>query len=128
MKIISLYASLLMFLYFVLSINTIRLRRKTKISIGHSENPEMLRAIRAHSNFAEYVPLNLFAIFLVEFQGATSVFVHFLGALTLIGRSLHAHGVLQNNENFKFRVTGMALTFTSLLCSACYLIFSFFKN
>ncbi len=128
MKIVSLYTSLLLILFFVLSINTIRKRRKTKIPIGHSENPEMLRAMRAHSNFAEYVPLNLFAIYLVESHGATPLLVHFLGFSTLLGRLLHAYGISQNNENFKFRVTGMALTFTALLSSAGYLAFSFLTN
>jgi uncharacterized membrane protein YecN with MAPEG domain len=128
MKIVSLYTSLLLIFYFVLSINTIRKRRRTKIPIGHFENPEMLRAIRAHSNFAEYVPLNLFAIYLVESQGATPLLVHFLGFSTFLGRLLHAYGISQNNENFKFRIIGMVLTFTSLLTAAGYLAFSFFKN
>jgi uncharacterized membrane protein YecN with MAPEG domain len=88
----------------------------------------MLRAMRAHSNFAEYVPLNLFAIYLVESHGAIPLLVHFLGLSTLLGRLLHAYGISQNNENFKFRVTGMALTFTALLSSAGYLTFSFLKN
>jgi uncharacterized protein len=127
MEIVSLYTSLLLVLYFILSINTIRKRRKTKISIGHFENPEMLRAIRAHSNFAEYVPLNLFAIYLVESHGAAPLLVHYLGFSTLFGRLLHAYGISQDNENFKFRVTGMALTFTALLSAAGYLAFAYFK-
>ena len=128
MKIVSLYTSLLLVVYFALSINTIRKRRKIKISLGHLENPEMLRAIRAHSNFAEYVPLNLFALYLVESQGAPLLLSHFLGFSTLLGRLLHAYGITQNNENFKFRVTGMMLTFTVMLSAASYLAFLFFKN
>ena len=124
MKIISLYTSLLTILYFILSIRTIRRRRSTKIAIGHNDNSQMLRAMRAHSNFAEYVPLSLFGIYLAEVQGANAIFVHFLGLSILIGRLLHAYGISQENENFKFRITGMALTFTSMLCSATYLIFT----
>ena len=104
------------------------MRRKNQIAIGHNECPEMLRAIRAHSNFAEYVPLCLFAIYLIESQGANPYFIHFLGSLLLIGRISHAYGISQINENFKFRVTGMALTFTSLLSSSLYLIVSYFKS
>lgn len=128
MKIISFYTSLLIILFFALSINTIKKRRKAKIALGHAENPELLRAIRAHSNFAEYVPINLIALYLVEFQGAKSIFVHFLGLTIIIGRLLHAYGISQVNENFRFRVTGMALTFTAMLCSASYLVFSIFIN
>lgn len=128
MKITSLYTALLLIMYFILSINTIRTRRKTKIAIGHNENLLMLRAMRAHSNFAEYVPFGLFAIFLVENHGANPLFVYFLGLSILTGRILHAYGISQENENFKFRVTGMALTFNSLLSSAGYLLFSFLKH
>ncbi len=127
MKITALYTSLLIILFFVLSIKTIKQRRKNKIALGHNENPEMLRAIRAHSNFAEYVPLNLFALYLVEAQGANPIITHFLGLAILIGRFLHSYGISQINENFKFRVTGMILTFAAMICSASYLIIQFFK-
>jgi len=128
MKIISLYTSLLIILYFILSINTIRIRRKTKIALGHDENPELLRVMRAHSNFAEYVPINLIALYLVEFQGAKAIFIHFIGLILFLGRLLHAYGISQVNENFRFRVTAMALTFTAMLSSASYLIYSMFIN
>ena len=88
----------------------------------------MLRAIRAHSNFAEYVPICLFAIYLTEAQGANPFFVHCLGFSLLLGRALHAYGISQVNENFKFRVSGMMFTFSSLLGSASYLIISFFRH
>ena len=128
MKITSFYTSLLLIFYFFLSIKTIRARRKTKIAIGHNENLLMLRAMRAHSNFAEYVPFSLFAIYLVETHGANPLFVHFLGLSILTGRILHAYGISQENENFKFRVSGMMLTFNSLLCSAVYLVISFLNH
>jgi uncharacterized membrane protein YecN with MAPEG domain len=128
MKIISFYTSLLIILFFVLSMNTIRQRRKNKIAIGHDENPEMLRAIRAHSNFSEYVPINLFAMYLVQAQGANPYFIHFLGLTLLIGRLSHAYGISQVNENFKFRVNGMKLTFAAMISSASYLLYSIFIN
>ena len=36
----------------------------------------------------------------------------------LLGRLLHAYGVSRPREDFRFRVTGMVLTFTVLLSSA----------
>lgn len=125
MTIISLYTALLAMLFFVLSVKTIRTRRKTKIAIGHNGNTEMLRAMRAHANFSEYVPLTLFAIYLAEAQGANSILIHILGATLLTARLLHAYGITQEKENFKFRVTGMALTFSVLLITAGYLIIAF---
>ncbi len=128
MKVVALYSSLLTFLFLLLSFRTIGKRRKLKISIGHSENPEMLRAIRAHSNCIEYVPLALFCMALQEYNGANVYYIHFLGILLVLGRSLHAFGVSQVEENFKFRVTGMMLTFTNLIMSSCMLLFTYLKS
>lgn len=125
MKVTALYSSILILFYVFLSFNTIKTRRKTKIALGHDENPQMLRAIRAHSNFSEYVPLSLFAIFLVEGNSNNPILPHLLGILTLTGRTLHAYGISQIKENFNYRVMGMFLTFTSLISSAVYL-FSFY--
>lgn len=38
--------------------------------------------------------------------------------MLLTGRVVHAVGVSQEDENFALRVTGMALTFTAILCGA----------
>jgi len=66
MNILPLYAALLAMLFVALSIRTLRLRRRLRIGIGDAGNEQMLRAMRVHSNFAEYVPLTLFLIYLAE--------------------------------------------------------------
>jgi uncharacterized membrane protein YecN with MAPEG domain len=124
MLITSIYSSLLAFVFVYLSVRTLRLRRRLRIGIGDGGNQQMLRAMRVHSNFSEYVPLALIALFLVETSGASYLLVHFLGGALLVGRISHAYGVSKTNENFFFRVSGMALTFTSILSSACYLLIS----
>jgi len=63
------YASLLALLYFYLSVRVIRTRRQEQISLGDHRNARLLRAIRVHSNFAEYVPLALIQITFVELRG-----------------------------------------------------------
>ena len=123
MKITPIYAALLAILFFYLSVRTIRLRRSLQIGLGHAENAVMLRAIRVHANFAEYVPMALVLIMLVEFSAAPSWAAHALGAALVVARLSHAYGVSQPKENFKFRVFGMATTFTVLLVSASYLLF-----
>lgn len=128
MHIISMYAALLGLLFFYLSIRTISLRRKLQIGIGFKENDEMLRGMRVHSNFAEYVPLTLVLIFFAEIQGAPGLLIHALGSLLLVGRALHAYGVSQMNEKFFFRVSGMAMTFTALLTASVVLIFNVFSD
>lgn len=126
MHILPLYAALLGLLFFYLSVRTIGLRRRLKIGIGSGDSHEMLRGMRVHSNFAEYVPLTLLLIYLVEVQGATSWFVHALGMCLLLGRAVHAYGVGQVKEKFVYRVTGMAMTFTTVLLSSAFLIYKYF--
>lgn len=122
MKILFFYSSLLAFLFFYLSLRTLRLRRSLKVAVGDAGNIQMLRAMRVHSNFSEYVPLCLILIYFV-IQGEAHPFaVHALGSALVVGRLSHAYGLSQQKENFKFRVTGMALTFTVLLSSASYLL------
>lgn len=122
MKILSLYAALLAIVYVALTVRTAKLRHQLKISVGDGSNKMLLRAIRAHANFSEYVPVCLILILLVEMQGAAKWVVHVLAASLLIGRIVHAYGVSRMRENLAFRVVGMVLTITALLWSAAYLI------
>lgn len=122
------YAALLGFLFFYLSIRTIGLRRRLQIGIGSKESDEMLRGMRVHSNFSEYVPITLLLIYFVEIQGGHQLLIHALGGLLLVGRSVHAYGVSQMNEKFVFRVSGMAMTFTAILTASCVLLFNFFTK
>lgn len=128
MHILPMYAALLGFLFFYLSIRTIGLRRRLQIGIGSKESDEMLRGMRVHSNFSEYVPITLLLIYFVEIQGGHQLLIHALGGLLLVGRSVHAYGVSQMNEKFVFRVSGMAMTFTAILTASCVLLFNFFTK
>ncbi len=124
MQIIGLYAAILTLLFVTLSMRTIRLRRSLKIGIGDNGNKLLLRAMRTHSNFAEYVPISLILIALVEIQKANLIFVHALGLVLCLGRFIHAFGVSQEKEDFRFRVSGMVLTFVVLLSSSAFLIWN----
>lgn len=128
MHILPMYAALLGLLFFYLSVRTIGLRRRLKIGIGSDQNDEMLRAMRVHSNFAEYAPITLMLIYFVEVQGGHPLLIHALGAVLLTGRLVHAYGVSQMNEKFVFRVSGMAMTFTALITASCILLFNVFMQ
>jgi uncharacterized membrane protein YecN with MAPEG domain len=119
----SIYASILALLFVALSIRTIRLRQKLQIGVGDGGNELMLRAMRVHSNFAEYVPLCLLLIYIVESSGANPLFVHLLGVILIIGRFSHAYGVSKQKENYRYRVFGMSMTFTTLIVSSLSLIY-----
>lgn len=122
MRLTYLYAALLTLGFVGLSVRTLRLRHRLRIAVGDGDNPAMLRAMRAHANFAEYVPIGLMMAYFAETAGAPRLLVHALGLTLLVGRALHAFGVSQVKEDFRFRVAGMALTLTTLLVSSSYLL------
>lgn len=118
MPITALYAGLLTPIFVLLSIRVIRQRRAARVGIGHGEDLALLRRMRVHANFAEYVPLALILMALLESMRASTYLLHGLGAALLAGRIIHAIGVSQVKERLALRVTGMALTFAVLLVAA----------
>jgi len=104
-------------LYFVhLAFAVIRLRKANQVSLGAGGVAELEQAIRAHGNFAEYVPLGLILLGLFESHSVHPVFVAVLGGLFALGRFLHAQAL--SKANLKFRVRGMILTFGTLVTLA----------
>ena len=118
----SIYAALLAFIYILLSVRIIRVRHRTKVAFGANGDPDLDRRIRVHANFAEYVPFALLLLAFVEMGEAADWVVHVLGLTLLAGRAAHAYGVSQAREDFRFRVTGTAMSFTMILLAALYLL------
>ena len=87
------YGGLLGLLFLLLSFWVVKRRAQFKVMIGEGEAPEMLSAIRAHGNFAEYVPLTLLLMALCELAGVGALWLHLGGGLLLAGRILHAIGI-----------------------------------
>jgi uncharacterized protein len=113
-----LWASLLVFLYLWLAAQVIRARYRTRTALGSGGDPGLERAIRAHANFAEYVPLILVLLVMAELQGAASWMLHLLGAALLVGRALHGYGISRTDEVLALRSSGVVLTFTVLASAA----------
>jgi uncharacterized membrane protein YecN with MAPEG domain len=122
MPVTPVYAALLALIFVALSIRTIRLRRRYRVAIGDGDNEPLQRAARVHANFAEYVPLALLLVYFAETGGAPALLVHTLCVALVCGRMSHAWGVSQPRENFRFRVTGMALTFSVILSACLFLL------
>ncbi len=114
----SIFASVLALMFIKLSMNVIGFRRKNKVAIGDGGVPELERAIRAHGNFAEYVPLGLFLIGALELNDAPLELVAPLGVLLVVGRYYHAKGINEPPPEFSNRVLGMKITFAALGLSA----------
>lgn len=114
-----LYAGLLALWYLVLSSRIIVLRRQG-VSLGDGGDPVLLRRIRAHGNFSEYVPFILILIGILELSHLPTIILHILGITLVIARLLHGYA-FSFRESFKFgRFWGTALTF--LLLFVCGLL------
>jgi uncharacterized protein len=112
------FAAILALMFIKLSLNVIGFRRKNKVALGAGGVDELERAIRAHGNFAEYVPLGLFLMGALELNDAPLALVALLGGLLVLGRYFHAKGINEPPPEFTYRVRGMKLTFAALGLSA----------
>ena len=113
-----LWAALLAILYIVLTVQVIRGRYRTRTVLGNGGDQALERAIRAHANFAEYVPLTLVLLLLLELQGAWPWFVNLMGLLLLVGRASHAFGISSTAEVLVRRQFGTVATVTALSAAA----------
>jgi uncharacterized protein len=112
------YAAVLGLFFVVLSVRVIRSRRSTRTPLGSGDDPVLQRAMRVHGNFAEYAPLALVLLLLAELGGTSAWLLHGVGLSLLAGRAVHAYGVSQVDEDYRFRVLGMALTFAAIAVAA----------
>jgi uncharacterized membrane protein YecN with MAPEG domain len=94
-----------------LSLRVIRHRRAERIPLGSGGDAALERAIRAHANFAEFVPFAVLLLLLAEWGGAWPALLHGLGALLVAARLSHGIGIVQEPEDFRLRVFGMMGTF-----------------
>lgn len=116
MIITPLYAGLLGILYLALSFRVVQGRQAADgPGLGDGGNASMLRRIRGHANFAEYVPIILVLLAMLELGAWPAWLLHGLGAALLIARLLHGYA-LSYSDHFQFgRFWGTLITFVLLL-------------
>lgn len=113
-QITALYAALLGFVFIGLSARVITYRRSNRISMGDAGDRRLLQLMRTQANCAEYAPMGLILLGLLEMQSAPALLVHLAGLMLLAGRLLHAWGFGAPEPVMPARVAGMALTLTML--------------
>ncbi len=128
MYIVSLYAGIFGLFFITLSVRTLLLRRRFGIAIGTLDNPILERAIRVHANFAEYIPLALILIYFLEIQTSSNLWIHFICIALLMGRISHSYGVSQIQENLRYRVIGMGLTFMVIISTSIRLTIGYIQS
>jgi len=116
--IVAFYAGLLGLIAVALSIIVVRRRVDSKISFGSGGNPDLERAIRAHGNFTEYVPLILLLLLLLALGGTSAYLLHGLGIALVVARLAHAQGLLSSPGESRGRTIGVALTWTVLVVAS----------
>ena len=118
MAITAFYAALLGLFFVFLSFRVIGWRRLKSVELGHGEDSELLRRMRVHANFAEYVPFTLLLMAIAESMTAPRPVIHVAGLILIAGRLMHAYGLSQTPHILRLRVGGMILTFTAVALSA----------
>ena len=110
----AIYAIVLTGFFLVLSWRVIATRRGEQITYGDNDSKRVHARIRAHANWAEYVPIALLLMFLAEYQGISVLWLHVYGIILTVGRVLHGVGMAFVPRLFQLRVYGMLLTLIAL--------------
>lgn len=119
------YVVFLSLMLIPLAVKIIKLRWMHRVSLLDGGHDDLTRAIRAHGNFTEYVPLILLLLAFSEINTAPSWGLHILGATLILSRLLHAYGI--HKKTLKPRQMGMYLTLASLIGGSSLLISTLFS-
>ncbi|MBS0517283.1 MAG: MAPEG family protein [Proteobacteria bacterium] len=117
------YAALFGLIFLGLTAWVIGGRARFKAHHGDGGEERLNRRIRAHANFAEYVPLILILVALLEGGGANRSIVNALLAPLLVARLAHPFGMvapIASPQQFGFR--GLSVIVTMLVLFAASLL------
>ncbi len=124
-QVTAVYAALFGLLYAALSAWVIAGRIRYRVSLLDGGKDAMARRIRAHANFAEYVPLVLILAGLVEATGVDGRILHALLLPLLAARLAHPIGMMAataSGRQFALRGVGASVTLLVLAASAVILL------
>lgn len=111
-------ASLHVLLYLVLTMRVVRRRQAAQVGVGSGGDQALALRMRVHGNFAEYVPLALLMLALLELCGLPAALLWTFGLALLAARTLHAIGLGSSAGYSTGRFGGALLTFVVLLAMA----------
>jgi uncharacterized protein len=128
MVVTPLYAGLLAFWFLLLTLRVVRERHDTKVSLGDGGNPTLQRRIRGHANFAEYVPLALLLLAILELSRFSLYAIHALGLALLLGRVLHGYAFAFRTEFRSGVFWGVLLTVVVLAIEALLCLYQAYRG
>jgi uncharacterized membrane protein YecN with MAPEG domain len=123
-----LYAGLLALWLLALSLRVITLRRSRRVTLGDGGDPALQRAIRGQANFAEYVPLALLLLAILELSRFSIYLIHALGIALLIARLMHGYAFAFTAESKLGRSWGALLTFLVILIEAVLCLYQAYRG
>lgn len=123
----ALYTGILLVMLVMLSLYVVKGRWVNKVGLGDAGNADMLKRMRTHANFIEYVPLALLGMYLLETTRHSAIILHALGIALVVARLLHAYGMNRRSPNFG-RAGGAIMTLVILLVEAVLLIMVWFRG
>jgi uncharacterized membrane protein YecN with MAPEG domain len=117
-------------LYVVLSASVSVERNRSKIGFGtgaeasaalgaEHKAPRLLIAVRRHGHFAEYVPISLILIFLLELSGANRNWLYGLAGALILARLMIAFGMGRAAPNL-FRAGGNTVQWAMIIVASVY--------
>ncbi len=121
----AIYAAVLALIYVGLSFWVGAGRGKFGVVHGDGGNAELNRRIRAHANFAEYVPLVLLLAAMLEAGGSQPVTIHWLLGPLTVARLMHPVGMVAREgsaQQYGFRAPGALVTWVVLVAAAVLLL------
>ena len=121
LQVTPLWGGLLGLLMIVLAIVVVLGRNKARVLLEGGGNDDLVRQIRVFGNFTEYVPMAIVLMALAELTGTPSLSLHIIGAMLLVGRLLHWHG-LHGKILKPTRAVGVVLSWLAIAGSAGYCI------
>ncbi len=119
------YGAILALIYIGLSGWVIASRTSKDTLIGDGGDFSMVKRIRAHGNFQEYVPFAVILIGFLEAGGAGHLLVRILLIVLIVARLMHPIGMFAKKnapQQFVFRGVGIMATLGVIIVSAVMLL------
>lgn len=121
------YAGVFGLMAAVLAVNVIVNRARSNVLAADGGGvAQLVQAIRAHGNFAEYVPLALILIGLVEAFGYRASIVHGLAGVLLVARILSGWGLATSLTLSFGRQYGAGLTVLVTIIASVLILYGVF--
>tara|TARA_A100001011_G_scaffold360330_1_gene407536 strand:+ start:411 stop:794 length:384 start_codon:yes stop_codon:yes gene_type:complete len=114
---LALYVGLNLLLTLALAINVVRHRFKGEAA----DQVALEKAVRAHGNNTEYVPIILIGLGLIAMTGATAQTISILGGTLFVVRICHAYGI-QQTKSPNLGLVGNIGTWLIMICIGITLI------